>query len=62
MDQHSFLKLDHDPDLHSPKKLYPCPDPHTVNADQKHCFAVVDTFFPVPVFSYRVNTVGLVDF
>jgi hypothetical protein len=51
MDPHSFLKLDQDPDPHSPKKLYPCPDPHTVNADQKHCFAVVDTFFPVPVFS-----------
>jgi hypothetical protein len=42
MDLHSFSKLD------PPKKLDP--DPHTVNADPKHCFAVVDSVFPDPGF------------
>jgi hypothetical protein len=48
MDLHSFSKLD------PPKKLDP--DPHTVNADPKHCFAVVDSVFPEPGFFF-INTV-----
>jgi hypothetical protein len=48
MDPHSFSQLD--PDPHSPKKLDQDPDLHKVNADPKHCFAVVDTVFSDLVF------------
>jgi hypothetical protein len=45
MDLHSFSKLD------PPKKLDP--DPHTVNADLKHGFAIVDSVFLDPVFFHK---------